>query len=449
MYSAVSRLLILFLCVFVALPAWSQGMPFGERKIRKPESLLIIHAGRLLAVPGKAPLAEQSIVVRNDRIEAVVDGYIGTEDVEPGRATPEIVDLSDKFVLPGLMDSHVHLNRATGAYQENAIANAAPDKGPATVNTMVNIRLTLNAGFTAVRDLGSDNESVYAVRDAIDKGLMLGPTILASGPSIGVTSSHGSSRPGAAVCDGIDGCRRLTRQLEKAGADLIKIKVSGGFSTNTGFGQHMTRDEMAAIVTAAHMRGIIVTAHAYAPESVIDAVNAGVDCIEHGHLADETGLKLMRKKGVFLVPTVTVAEPPSFVQGFLGGRKAISVTMRDEYQSFENAYKLGVKVAFGTDAGVYPHGKNADEFITMVKLGMTPADAIRAATVVAAELFALEGLTGTIESGSRADIIAVNSDPLSDIGALKDVDFVLKSGQVAKRNGTMQTLLDYGLKHRY
>ncbi|MDP6437966.1 MAG: amidohydrolase family protein [Gammaproteobacteria bacterium] len=449
MHSVVSRLLILFLCAFVALPAWSQGMPFGDRKIKKPESLLIIHAGRLLAVPGEAPLAEQSIVVRNDRIEAVVDGYIGTDDVEPGRATPEIVDLSDKFVLPGLMDSHVHLNRATGAYQENAIANAAPDKGPATVNTMVNIRLTLNAGFTAVRDLGSDNESVYAVRDAIDKGAMLGPTILASGPSIGVTSSHGSSRPGAAVCDGVDGCRRLTRQLEKAGADLIKIKVSGGFSTNTGFGQHMTRDEMVAIVKAAHMRGIIVTAHAYAPESVIDAVNAGVDCIEHGHLADEAGLKLMREKGVFLVPTVTVAEPPSFVQGFLGGRKAISVTIRDEYQSFENAYKMGVKVAFGTDAGVYPHGKNADEFMTMVKLGMTPADAIRAATVVAAELFALEGLTGTIESGSRADIIAVNSDPLSDIGALKDVDFVLKSGQVAKRNGAMQVPLDYGLEHSY
>ncbi|HJP05027.1 MAG: hypothetical protein CL799_06650 [Chromatiales bacterium] len=449
MDSVFKQLLTLFVAAVIALPAWSQGMPFGNRTIRKPETLLIIHAGALLAVPGEAPLAEQSIVVRNGRIEAVVDGYIGAEGVEPGRAIPEIIDLSDKFVLPGLMDSHVHLNRATGAYQEDPIANAAPDTGPATLNTMVNIRLTLNAGFTAVRDLGSDSESVYTVRDAIEKGTMLGPTILASGPSIGVTSSHGSARPGAAVCDGVDGCRRLTRRLEKAGADLIKIKVSGGFSSNTGYGQHMTRDEMAAIVTAAHMRGIIVTAHAYAPESVIDAVNAGVDCIEHGHLTDEAGLKLMRKNGVFLVPTVTVAEPPSFVQRFLGDRDPVSVTVRDEYQSFENAYRLGVKVAFGTDAGVYPHGENADEFITMVKLGMTPADAIRAATVVAAELFALEGLTGTIEAGSKADIIAVTDNPLNDIGALKDVDFVLKSGQIAKRNGVMQVPLDYGLEHRY
>jgi imidazolonepropionase-like amidohydrolase len=251
------------------------------------------------------------------------------------------------------------------------------------------------------------------------------------------------------VCDGPDACRSLTRQLEKRGADLIKIKITGGFSSNTGLKQHMTGDEMAAIVTAAHMRGLNVTAHAYQPDAIRDAVEAGIDCIEHGYLADDQGLKAMQSEGVFLVPTLTVAEPPSFVKRFLRGREPVSVSLRNEYQAFERAYDLGVKIAFGTDAGVYPHGRNADEFLTMTGFGMSAEDAILSATVVAAELFAVDGLTGTIEAGSYADIIAVVGNPLEDIRSLQTVDWVIKFGQVAKRAGKMQVPQDFDLQHRY
>jgi imidazolonepropionase-like amidohydrolase len=435
---------------FLTASALPQGFPFGKKPIRRPDTVMVIHAGQLLAVPGEAPLAKQTIVIRNERVEEILPGYVAVAEIDAQGAEVQLLDLSEQFVLPGLMDSHVHLSRATGAYQQGMFSEAPADEGTAAVNTFINTQLTLNAGFTAVRDLGSDTHSLYAIRDAISFGSFVGPTILASGPSIGVTSGHGSAREGAAVCDGADSCRSLTRQLEKAGADLIKIKVTGGFSSNSGYGQHMTLEEIRAIVTAAHMRDISVTAHAYDPNAIIDAVKAGVDCIEHGHQANEAGLKLMKKDGVFLVPTLTIAEPPSFVRGFLAkGEEPISITLRNQARSFEQAYALGVKIAFGTDAGVYPHGRNADEFVTMVDLGMTPADAIRSATVVAAELFSVEGITGTIEPGSRADIIAVVGDPLSNIGVLGDVAYVIKSGRLAKQNGQMLVPLDYSLMHKY
>jgi imidazolonepropionase-like amidohydrolase len=281
-----NRIFFALMLLLLAVPVWAQGFPFGKQAIKRANTVLVIHAGQLLAVPGEAPLQQQTIIVRNKQVEEIRSGFVPLAEIDAEidnqGAAVLLVDLSEQFVLPGLMDSHVHLARATGAYQRGMFTEAAPDDGAATINAYVNSQLTLNAGFTAVRDLGSDAQSVYAVRDAIEFGSFVGPTILASGPSIGVTSGHGSARAGAAVCDGADTCRSLTRQLEKAGADLIKIKVTGGFSSNSGYGQHMTADEMSAIITAAHMRDIRVTAHAYDPDAIIDAVNAGVDCIEHG-----------------------------------------------------------------------------------------------------------------------------------------------------------------------
>ena len=437
------------LLLFVSLPAISQSSPFAAKKIPAPDTVLVIHAGYLLAVPGKPLLKQQTIIVRGELVESIRPGFVSPAEIEAGEAKVELLDLSKHFVLPGLMDSHVHLSRATGVYQSGLMPESAPASAQATLNTLLNTQLTLNAGFTAVRDLGSDGQSVYAVRDAIAARKFIGPTIIASGPSIGVTGGHGSGLAGAAVCDGADACRSLTRQLEKAGADLIKIKISGGFSSNTGIQQHMTLKEIAAVVTAARMRALTVTAHAYDAEAISAALRAGVDCIEHGYLADDKNLETMRSQGVFLVPTLTVAEPPAAVKRFLRGSEPISVTLRNEQQAFERAYKLGVKIAFGTDAGIYAHGRNADELLTMVGLGMDEADAIRSATVVAAELFAVAGITGTVAAGSYADIIAVQTNPLEDISALQTVDWVIKFGQVVKRAGAMQPAMNFSLPQRY
>ena len=439
------RFLIAGLALCVANLASAQGSPFATKSIKRPDGLIVIHAGRLLAVPGNEVLREQTVVVRNDKIVELQSGYVDPDDISrTDKESLTVLDLREHFVMPGLLDAHVHLARATGAYQPGLLQiNASPSPGAAAVNALINARLTLAAGFTGVRDLGSDQESVFAVRDAINRGAFVGPHIVASGVSISVTGGHGDDvadqtadgRAAAGVCDGADECRTLVRQLEKTGSDLIKFKATGGFSSNTGTKQHMTAEEMRAIVAAAQLRDISVTVHAYDPDAILDALSAGVNSVEHAFMLDDRGISKMRKQGVFLVPTLTVAEPPGMVKQFLRGKEAISVVMRNEHQAFEKAYAAGVKIGFGTDAGIYPHGKNADEFVTMVNLGMTPADAIVSATVANAELFGLPGVTGIIESGAVADIIAVQGDPLTDIEALKEVDYVIKSGQIVKQAG--------------
>ncbi len=437
----------------------AQSAPFGASNLKRPDAVLVVHAGRLLAIPGRAVAEQQTIVIRNDRVTEILEGFADPVSIERDEETQlTVLDLRNHFVLPGLMDAHVHLARATGAYQPGMMQiNANVGEGEATVNAMINARLNLAAGFTAVRDLGSDQKSVFAARDAIESGFVLGPTIIASGISISVTGGHGDNavdqtpdeRAAAGVCDGVAECGRLVRHLEKTGSDVIKFKATGGFSSNTGLKQHMSAAEMGAIVDAARLRNIRVTTHAYDPLAIIDAINAGVNSVEHAFLLDDKGIRMMRKQGVYLVPTLTVAEPPAMVKRFMRGKTPISVELRNQHQAFEKAYAAGVKIAFGTDVGIYPHGKNADEFATMVGLGMTPEDAIVSATINTAGLFDMEGLTGTIEPGARADFIAVSGDPLVDVAALADVDYVIKSGRVAKRAGTMQPALDFTLKHRY
>lgn len=452
------RMLIAALAAALPLTLFAQGFPFGPQQPERPDTVLVIHAGTLLQEAGETPLSAQTVVVRNDRIAAVEPGYIAVDTLETGDAVVEVIDLREQFVMAGMFDSHVHLSRATGTYSSGfGRVNSYPPVGVASVNAVIAARLNLAAGFTALRDLGSDPESVFAVRDAINKGHMVGPTIIGSGASISVTAGHGDEstssdpdeRAAAGVCDGVDDCRTLVRHLEKTGSDLIKFKATGGFSSNTGLLQHMTAEEMRSIIETAHRRGIKATAHAYDPQAIVEAVEAGVDSVEHGFLADDRGLRLMKKNGTVLVPTLTVAEPPSIAKRFLGKREPRSVTMRNENRAFERAYERGVKIAFGTDCGIYPHGRNADELVRMVELGMSPADALRSATVIAAELFAVEGLTGTVTPDSKADIIAVHGNPLEDIGVMRDVPWVIKSGRVAKRNGAMEAPLDYSLPQEY
>ena len=455
----ISRIMLIssLVVLFVSLAEAQQP------KRSRHDHILVVHAGQLLAVPGEDVLLEQTVVVRNDRIESVSPGYLDpsivaqTEDDEL-----VLVDWRDALVMPGLMDAHVHLAIATGTYAPQGMgasqANIYAEPGNSTVNAMINARLNLAAGFTTVRDLGSGPFSVYAVRDAIAAGKFAGPDIIAAGPSISVTGGHTRFAPGsdpderarAGICDGAEDCRRLVRHLEKNGADVIKFKSTGGFSSNTGLDQHMYQAEIKAIVDAAHQRGIKATTHAYDAQAIREAIEVGVDSIEHGYKLDDAGVKLMKKNGTFLVPTLTVAKPPSIAMRFLPkDEEPLSIRIRNEHRAFEKAYAAGVQIAFGTDAGIYPHGKNADEFSKMVELGMTPMDALRSATVVTARLFGLDHEKGTIEAGRIADLIAIDGDPLSDIAVMRNVDGVIKSGELVKRNSELLPLLDLNLPQRY
>jgi imidazolonepropionase-like amidohydrolase len=445
------------LVVTLLLPALVlAGAHTGAGKPTGGEVVSYIHAGKLLAVPGEAPRENVTVIVEGERIKAIHDGFMMPSG-EPGSS--RVIYLKDHFVLPGLMDAHVHLGRASGAFQRRSRATDRREtNADRTVNAIINARLNLAAGFTTLRDVGSDEESVFAVRDAINAGKMLGPTILASGQSISVTGGHGDDstsadpdeRARAGVCDGPDECRTLVRHLKRIGADLIKYKSTGGFASNTGLSQHMFAEEMTAIVATAHQRGMQVATHAYDAAAIKDAIRAGVDSIEHGFLLDDEGIRMMKDRSVFLVPTITIARPPSIAFRFVPEEEALSsVRLRDEYAAFERAYNAGVKIAFGTDVGVYPHGENADELVTMVSKGMSEMDAIVAATVHTAELFGLSDTSGTIEAGKYADIIAATGNPLEDIAALKNVDFVLKRGRVAKQGGKVTLPLRYDLEHTY
>jgi imidazolonepropionase-like amidohydrolase len=441
-------------------PAILLGQPAAATTVPRPDAWLIIHAGTLLAEPGKPPRQRQTIVVKNDRIERIADGFLRPEEAGTGiPADARVIDLADRFLLPGLMDAHVHLMRATGAFAARFNQRLFDEKpGEGTVNAMINARLSLAAGFTALRDVGSDDHSVIAVRNAIRAGKLLGPTILAAGPIVSVTGGHGdrvedAGDPGerlkGGLCDTPDECRVQVRYHKKLGADLIKLTATGGFSDQTGLDQQMSLAEMQAIVATAHQRGMKVAVHAYAADAIRDAVKAEADSIEHGYLLDDEGLRLMKQHGTFLVPTLTIAEPPSIARMFTGPGEAASVKLRNEHAAFERAYRAGVKIALGTDCGIYPHGRNADELVRMVELGMTPADAIRSATLMTAELLGIAADAGTLATGKWADIIAVKANPLDNIGALRQVDFVMKSGRIVRQNGAMTPEIRFDLEHRY
>ncbi len=412
-------------------------------------TVTLIHAGTLLAVPGDGPTAEKTLVVRGERITGVEDGFVSGADVDAADA--EVIDLSDCFVLPGLMDAHVHLRSQPFDPQvPREFSRSRNELTPAqkAVNALIYARRTLSAGFTTVRDVGSDDQSVFAARDAINQGRVLGPRVLVSGASVAVTAGHAdttdfdenspTARMQNAVCDGVAECRRAVRYQAKMGADVIKVTITGGFGSNTKLLPQMFADELKAIIDTAHQLDLKIAAHAYHPQAIYDAAAAGIDSIEHGFLVSDEGLKLMKKNGTFLVPTISASYPPPFLRI----PNPPSVRLRNEYAAFERAYKMGVKIAFGTDAGTFRHGDNAKEFDLMVRYGMTAEDAIRSATVVTADLFGIDDI-GTLEPGKLADIIAVKVNPLDDITALHEIDFVMKSGQIAKRDGAMLEGMPY------
>lgn len=415
------------------------------------DEISIIHAGSLLAVPGSPARSEQSVVIRNGRIERITGGYIDAAAAGAGaNDTVAVIDLKNSFVLPGLIDSHVHIlgeNNPNGRLQavqmsdaDDAIAGAGFAKK------------TLMAGFTTVRDVGAGpGDAVFALRDGIANGDVIGPRIFASGATISVTGGHGDGTQGyrddiahvlhsEAVCDGPADCRRAVREQVRRGADHIKLTATGGVLSNTAAGleQQFFDDELQAIVDSAHAMGRKVTAHAHGKGGVNAALRAGVDSIEHGTYLDNESISLFKKSGAWLVPTLlagaTVVEMANDPNSFLlppQRAKALQVgpILHDKATK---AHKGGVKIAFGTDTGVSKHGDNAREFALLVSAGLTPMEAIRAATVNAAEHMGKSDAFGSIAPGKAADIIATNDDPLADVNALLDVDFVMKEGVVYK-----------------
>jgi len=416
------------------------------------DTYTLVRCGHLLAVPGQPPQSNATLVVKNGKVDRVLAGLTGPDlstEKAAGAAITEI-DLRDSFVLPGLIDCHVHLSMEVGP--DRLLKGVTEGEADHALNAVIYARRTLDAGFTTVRDAGSADDAVLSLRDAINAGRILGPRIYATGKGISVTGGHGDPTngyiptvfdepgPDDGVADGPDACARAVRTQVKRGADAIKITATGGVLSvsNASLGQHFTDAELASIVEAAGLMGRKVCAHAHGVTGINAALRAGVDSIEHGTYLDDESVSLFRQHDAYLVPTLLAgatvtkhAATPGYYHEFVR-RKALEVGPR-MLGAFRKAHEGGVRIAFGTDSGVSPHGENAQEFALMVQGGMTPMDAIRAATISAADLIGIPDQVGTLEPGKHADLIAVNADPLSDITTLEHVRFVMIGGAVAKQ----------------
>ena len=404
----------------------------------------LIHAGRLIDGVTDGSRTEVTVVVDDGRIVDVRPGF-----VEAGE-TDRIIDLSDRTLLPGLMDMHVHLTSELSpkSYQERT----SLEESDYAIRAVVFAERTLMAGFTTVRNPGDDGKVTVALRKAIDNGLVPGPRIFTAGKSLATTGGHadptnglrsalrGDPGPAEGVVTGAATAAEAVRHRYQEGADFIKITATGGVLSVAKSGQNpqFTEDELRAIVAAAKDYGFHVAAHAHGAEGMKRAVRAGVKTIEHGTLMDEETMALMKEKGAYLVPTilagVTVAERAEIDGYFPDVVRPKAAEIGPEIQdTFGRAYRAGVPIAFGTDSGVSPHGENAREFTLMVEAGMPPLAAILSATSVAAKLLGIDGELGSIEPGKIADLVAVAGNPLEEISVMEEVVFVMKEGVVYKR----------------
>lgn len=406
--------------------------------------ITFVHAGRLLADPAIGVVQrDKTVVIRDGRVVEIRDGFVSEAD---GR----VVDLSDRFVLPGLIDSHVHITR-----QQNPNARlmqVTDSEADLAIAGAHFARITLEAGFTTVADLGGDNNAIFALRDGIAAGQVPGPRIIASGRAVSIHGGHGDSNgyrddimhllSPESVCSGPEDCMRAVRTQVRAGADVIKITATGGVLSNTaaGLAQQFTDAELAAIVEAGHRMGRRVTAHAHGVDGVNAFLRAGGDSIEHGTYLDEESIRLFRQSGAFLVPTLLAGDfvsrvasspdnfltPAQTAKALEAGPKMLDMARR--------AHAGGVRIAFGTDSGVSAHGDNAQEFALLVQAGMTPLEAIRSATVVAAEHLGIEREAGRLAPEFPADLIAVGGDPLTDVTELERVRFVMRGGRIYRQD---------------
>jgi imidazolonepropionase-like amidohydrolase len=410
----------------------SAQSPAPKRTVLRPGHVLDVRTGQMRT--------NQAIVIEGDKITQV----ISASEVKAA-AEDTTIDLPDATLLPGMIDAHTHLtfDLSSLGYSGLAISTARE-----ALHGARNARVTLEAGFTTVRNLGARDYADVALRDAINEGDAIGPRIVASGPALGITGGHCDENllppafhhEGDGVADGVAAVQHKVREVIKYGADVIKICATGGVLSkgDDPNASQYTLEEMKAIVADAHRLGRRVAAHAHGAEGVRWASEAGVDSIEHGHLMDDAAIATLKKNGTYLVPTLFLTE---YMQANLersGVPEFSKQKMRDVSAAAQiNARKAiaaGVKVAFGTDAAVYPHGLNAGEFHVYVKLGMTPLAAIQTATINAADLLGWTKTVGTIEEGKWADIIAVDGDPTKDVTILEHVKFVMKGGTVYKND---------------
>ncbi len=402
------------------------------------EGTTFVQVGRILADPATGVVQrDKTLVIRGNQVVEIADGFVGEGDV---------VDLRADFVLPGLIDSHVHL---TGQQNPNSrLQEVTESSADQAIRGAMYARRTLMAGFTTVADLGGDNDAVFALRDGIAAGEIPGPRVIAAGSPISIHGGHGDVNgfredimhvlSPESVCSGPEDCMRAVRLQVRAGADIIKITATGGVLSNTaaGLGQQFTDAELAAIVEVAHRMGRQVTAHAHGVDGINSFLRAGGDSIEHGTYLDDESIRLFREHHAFLIPTLMAGDfvtriatgpnnfltPAQTAKALEAGPKMLDMARR--------AHAGGVRIAFGTDSGVSAHGDNAGEFVLLVRAGLTPLEAIQTATVNGAEHLRIPAQAGRIAVGMPADVIAVSGDPLTDVSELQRVRFVMKGGVV-------------------
>jgi imidazolonepropionase-like amidohydrolase len=398
----------------------------------------VVHPGRVLNVRTGELRANQAIVIEGDKIVQIA----AASEVKAG-AGDTVIDLPEATLLPGLIDMHTHLtfDLASLGYQGLSISTARE-----ALHGARNAKRTLEAGFTTVRNVGAKDYADIALRDAINDGDVIGPRMVASGPALGITGGHCDENllppafhlQGDGVADGVEAVQHKVREVIKYGADVIKICATGGVLSkgDDPNASQFTLEEMKAIVADAHRLGRKVAAHAHGAEGVRWASEAGVDSIEHGHLMDDAAVATLKKNGTYLVPTLFLGEYMEKNIEHSDVPEYSKQKMRDVaaamQKNVKKAFDAGVKIAFGTDAAVYPHGLNAGEFHVYVKLGMTPLAAIQTATINAADLLGPKFQVGMLEPGKFADMIAVDGDPTKDVTILEHVKFVMKGGTVYK-----------------
>jgi imidazolonepropionase-like amidohydrolase len=431
------RTLGLLLMIFSLLSALTTEAARQQEKKEIPKKIAI-RAGRLIDTKTGAVVNNAIILIEGDKITAAAAGLSIPAGIE-------VIDLSNQTVLPGLIDCHTHITSQPGNYYEDIFR-----KSPIDVAVMAHVyaKRTLEAGFTAVRDVGAGEFVDVALRNAINRGDVPGPRMQVATLTVGATGGHGDTNGFSpylkfdnlsGIADGINEVRKLVRFEIKNGADLIKVIATAGVLSeeeSVGAPQY-SQEELNAIVEEAKMWGRRVAAHAHGTEGIKRAIRAGVTSIEHGSFIDDEGIKLMKERGTYLVADIYNDDYILAEFSRLGYPDKIiekeRLVGRTQRENFQKAARAGVKIAYGTDAGVYPHGWNAKQFAHMVKWGLTPIQALQAATINAADLLGWSDKVGVIAPGAFADIIAVGGDPLKDVTELERVSFVMKGGVVYKR----------------
>lgn len=411
--------------------------------LQAADEIIALKAARLFDGKAKALVTNGVVLVHGDKI---LDAGSGLPIPQGAR----VIDLGDATLSPGFMDAHTHLTfDFSGNYQATLLRDLQEEPAKKAYGAIPSARLTLEAGFTTVRDVGAGNFIDVALRDAIAQGTVVGPRMLVAGKGVGVTGGHFDGGNGFSdnlfgkqsdftdgIADGPDAIRRTVRYNVKNGADVIKAAVSGGVLSMADEVDtpQFTPEEVAALAEETHRLRKKLAVHCHGDQAAKEAIAAGVDSIEHGSFMKPETLTMMKTKGTYLVATLMATEwimgkldqyPPP-----LQAKAKAAAAARSEM--FRNAVKLGVKIAFGTDAAVFPHGQNAKEFKLMFDLGMAPIDALRSATSVTADLFGISEKVGTLEKGKLADIIAMPGDPTTDITATERVSFVMKEGKIVK-----------------